>query len=132
VSPNAQIAVLVTLLVPAVACATGPVDSLTGNWQQRSRPQGYALTLHQTGTAVTGFFGDAGCAPTVPVTGSLRGADVEIAFTAPSNGDSLTMRGRFLDPSTLTLVLTVNQTTQGGSITLDKVPSVSGFICNGL
>jgi hypothetical protein len=125
-SRGQRTALLLSLLIPAAGCITGPVDSLTGNWQQRLDPPHYLFTLHQTGTAVTGLVGDMGCVPSRAVTGFVHGTKVKLSL----NGDSLAMAGRFLDASTLLLVPSVKQNGQGANVLLDKVARADGFNCN--
>jgi hypothetical protein len=95
----------------ALACATGPKDTLSGNWTG----SGFSLSLRQSGSRVTG----TSCT-VVPVSGSVQGSDFELAIDTGASAVDYT--GAFVNATTISLNQTGNVNVAVGGITLYKGP----------
>jgi hypothetical protein len=93
------------------ACATGPKDTLSGNWSG----SGFSLSLRQSGSRVTG----TSCT-VVPVSGSVQGSDFELAIDTGASAVDYT--GAFVNATTISLNQTGNVNVAVGGITLYKGP----------
>jgi hypothetical protein len=99
----------------APACATGPKDTLSGNWTG----SGFSLSLRQSGSRVTG----TSCT-VVPVSGSVHGSDFEMAIDTGAAAVDYT--GGFVNATTILINQTGNVNVAVGGITLYKgAPSLS-------
>ncbi len=99
----------------ALACATGPKDTLSGNWSG----SGFSLSLRQSGSMVTG----TSCS-IVPVSGSVHGSDFELAID--TGASAVDYSGRFVNATTILIEQTVDADVDIGGIMLYKgIPSLS-------
>jgi len=95
----------------ALACVTGPKDTLSGNWSG----SGFSLSLRQSGSIVTG----TSCT-VVPVSGSVHGSDFELAID--TGGAAVDYSGNFVNATTILVQQTGDVDVGAGGITLYKGP----------
>jgi hypothetical protein len=80
----------------ALACVTGPKDSLSGDWSGG----GFLLSLHESGSTVTGMAGGTACFGT-PVSGSIHRDDFQL--TIDTGAWANTYAGSFVGASTISM-----------------------------
>ena len=103
--------VLTVGISAALACATGPKDTLSGNWTG----SGFSLSLRQSGSVVTG----ASCS-VVPVSGSVDGNDFVLAID--TGASAVHYSGEFVDATTILIEQTGDVNVNVGGIMLYKGP----------
>jgi hypothetical protein len=91
--------VLAAAAIVALACTTGPKDSLSGAWGEVVGV-GLSLSLRQSGSVVAGMVGFAPCLAT-PVSGSIHGSDFELQFDTGASATNYA--GSFINPSTISM-----------------------------
>jgi hypothetical protein len=84
--------------IVALACATGPKDSLSGAWAEVGG--GFGLSLRQSGSAVTGTGGSTPCA-TTPVSGSVHGTHFDLMVD--TGAFATNYAGTFINASTISI-----------------------------
>ncbi len=87
---------LTTAVIAAPACITGPKPSLSGDWVGG----GVLLSLHQSGSVVTGMSGGTPCFGTA-VAGSIHGEDFQLTFDTGTS--ATTYAGKFVSLSTISM-----------------------------